>query len=326
MVTFAGSTIAALHVQRENNFNLLRFLAALVVLVAHSYPLAGAAAFEPLKGRLGMSIGSIAVDVFFVSSGFLVSQSLLGSSTLSGFLLKRALRIYPALIVVALLSAYVLGPSVTTLPVGRYFAEPSTHYYFIKTASMVTGPGWTLPGVFETNPYPVFVNGSLWTLPYEIGMYAGLMALWLCVGVASRPSSRLPRFQIAIAVAVLVCVSITIAFRLRLALPPPVTHLAYMFASGSLLYLLRNRIVLSVWPVLAVAAVAVVLVAMRQTVAVQVLYTVALPYCVVLLAFVPGGAIRGFNRLGDYSYGVYVYAMPVQQLVALLYPAVTAAR
>ena len=63
---------------RDNNFNLIRMAAALAVLVSHAFALAiGKSAAEPFQALLGMTMGSIAVDVFFLTSGFLVTASLL---------------------------------------------------------------------------------------------------------------------------------------------------------------------------------------------------------------------------------------------------------
>lgn len=95
---------------RENNFDFLRFFAAALVLFAHSYPLVGRREDEPLTVLTGYEKGgSIAVGIFFVMSGYLIASSWLASSTPRSFLLKRALRIFPALIVAVLLTVFVLG-------------------------------------------------------------------------------------------------------------------------------------------------------------------------------------------------------------------------
>jgi peptidoglycan/LPS O-acetylase OafA/YrhL len=105
-----ADTIAASLQGRDNNFNLIRFIAASAVLVDHSFALvapeqaAGAAIdFEALE------IGRLAVDVFFIISGFLVTRSVLTQPTLVNYGVARVLRLFPALIVVCILVAFVLG-------------------------------------------------------------------------------------------------------------------------------------------------------------------------------------------------------------------------
>lgn len=153
---------------RENNFDFLRFFAAALVLFAHSYPLVGRREDEPLTLLTGYEKGgSIAVGVFFVMSGYLIASSWLASSSPKSFLIKRALRIFPALIVAVLLSAFVIGPLVTQFDLGRYLAADGTWTY-LQNILLVTR--YELPGVFTGNLYPDVVNGSLWTLPLEVLM------------------------------------------------------------------------------------------------------------------------------------------------------------
>ena len=157
---------------RDNNFNLIRFIAASLVLISHSYPLAMGKGFpEPLSEPLATSWGSIAVDVFFVASGFFIAASFSLKSSFKSFVMARILRIYPALIVVTILTVFVLGPIFSNLTVFDYFTSSQTYQYLIKNMTLITGIEYNLPGVFSENPYEHAVNGSLWTLPYEIKMY-----------------------------------------------------------------------------------------------------------------------------------------------------------
>lgn len=103
----------------ENNFNLLRALAAFLVLFSHSYALTGSSSSEPLRMLLGMTFGSVAVDVFFVISGFLVCGSLLRRQSAIEFMKGRLLRIFPALLVMVGLTVLLLGPLVTNQEGGR---------------------------------------------------------------------------------------------------------------------------------------------------------------------------------------------------------------
>lgn len=162
----------------ENAFDFVRFAAAFSVLFSHSFPLCGIR--EPLL-VFGLPLANIAVYVFFVISGFLVYQSWARDPSLGRFAARRGLRLLPALVVAVCVTVFVIGPLMTTLPLVQYFRGADTWTYLLSNASLVVGR-YTLPGVFESNPYPAAVNGSLWTLRYEALMYIILAAF----GVAAR--------------------------------------------------------------------------------------------------------------------------------------------
>jgi len=164
---------------RDNNFNLIRMVAAFSVLVSHSFALTGSGE-DPVKRLIGMvTLGDVAVDLFFVASGFLVTASLLKRQNGVDFVWARFLRIYPAFWVMLLLTLFVLGPLFTTLPLSDYLTQTSIYVRLAKAATVFIHTASTLPGVFEGNPLPRAVNGSLWTMPYEVRMYAILAVTWL---------------------------------------------------------------------------------------------------------------------------------------------------
>ena len=176
---------------RDNNFNLIRIMAALAVLVTHSFALAiGTGAAEPFRDSLGMTMGTIAVDIFFVTSGFLVTGSLLTRHSALEFLWARTLRVFPALLVMLLLTVFGLGPLVTSWPLSAYLTDAGTYGYLLKCATLVSGVQYNLPGVFADNPFKSAVNGSLWSLPYEIRMYAIVVMVWLVFRRIQRVGGR----------------------------------------------------------------------------------------------------------------------------------------
>ena len=116
---------------RDNNFNLLRFVAAFLVLISHSFPLAtGSGTSEPLKTALGIEFGHIAVDVFFITSGFLITGSLIRSKSAYKYIAARALRIYPALLIAVLFTVFILGPLITQVTLAEYFSKQTFIYFF----------------------------------------------------------------------------------------------------------------------------------------------------------------------------------------------------
>ena len=300
---------------RNNNFHLLRLIAASAVLYSHSFPLtSGNKHTEPLRAAWGCTFGSIAVDLFFLISGMLVTMSLVRRSSAVDFAKARFFRIWPGLTVAVVLTVLVLGPLFTTAPLSTYFTAKDTARYVALNLLLFKGIAYVLPGVFTTNPWPLAINGSLWTLPSEVRCYAALLALWVLLRLLKQSGSL--RWAIACAwIALLACV----AWSLRtLTIEDAPARLWLMFCSGAMLYVFRDRIVLS-WAAL-LGVVVVVALAAGHGMVFGVAYCLALPYAMLCLAYLPSGPILQYNRLGDYSYGVYIYAYPVQQSLMHLWP------
>lgn len=312
--------LAALAQGRDNNFNLIRILAALAVLVSHSYPTAlGPDAPEPLEARLGMTLGLVAVDAFFVTSGFLVTASLDARQSALRFAWARALRILPALAVMLLLSALVLGAAFTTLPLAAYFADAGPYHYLARGTTLFFGVEYHLPGVFEGNAYRGVVNASLWTLPYEVYMYSLLAALWIVAGASA--GARPDRFRLLVVALAAAAAIHVVVQHVQHGGAGHFERLLFMFFSGAAFHVLRTHVVMSgrvFW--LCVLGLAV---ASAERQAFFVVYAATAAYVLLYLAYVPAGAIRRYNRVGDYSYGLYIYAFPVQQSIAALMPGIT---
>lgn len=306
---------------KDNNFNLIRMVAALAVLVTHSFALAiGTGEAEPFRQSLGMTIGSIAVDVFFVTSGFLVTASLLTRQNTIEFIWARILRIAPALLVMLCLTVFGLGIYFTTLPIPSYLSDSKTYLYFLKCATLITGVSYQLPGVFDGNPYKSPVNGSLWSLPFEVKMYAILAVAWVALRVTQ--CNRLRAIKVAILAGACIAGSLVIARHFYPPAKGEFTNLFYLFFSGAAFYVLKQNILLSRW-VFWLFFVALLSSALANKDAFFVVYKLTIAYVLLYIAYIPSGWIRKYNRLGDYSYGVYIYAFPVQQSIAALIPGVS---
>jgi peptidoglycan/LPS O-acetylase OafA/YrhL len=290
--------------------DVLRLAAATLVIVAHSYNLT--VNEEPLRRFGGPEFGDIAVAVFFAISGFLVTASWMSDSRLRSFLLRRALRILPGLWVVLFLTV-AFGLVVTALPVTSYLTSLDTwRYPFERAIVYSTRP--SLPGVFTSNPYGSAVNGSLWTLPVEVTAYGATLLL----GVTGLLARR--RELVLAATVVLVVVQETIlpdASSLDVTGVGSVlhwlVHFGLYYAAGALLFLYRERIRLSL---LAAAAALVLWVASFDTGVTTLAGQVLLPYVVLVLGYrAPELVDRVMRRIGDLSYGTYIYAFPVQQAI-----------
>ncbi len=304
-------------VGRDNNFNLIRLLAALCVLFSHSVAVLGLPSQQEFFfDHVGLSLAEMAVDVFFVTSGFLVTASLINRRDVIAFLWARALRIYPALWVMLALTVFVLAPSLTSLSVADYYTAQQTYESFAKCATLLSGVRYALPGVFVTTPLKGEFNGSLWTLPIELRLYLYLAAGWLIL--AAAPARRV---QAMTFIAPLACaVFLIIILRGRLLGNPfnSADTRVFMFLYGTTLYLWRDKI--PVRPGILFAALGWLLLAAFNPLVFFVAYVLCLAPLVLHLAYLPKGRIRSFNDWGDSSYGVYIYAFPIQQTLAFLFP------
>jgi peptidoglycan/LPS O-acetylase OafA/YrhL len=311
------NTIAALLEGRDNNFNLIRFIAASAVLVAHCFDVVApeqAAAVPVNLAELG--IGRIAVDVFFIVSGFLVTRSVLTQPTLADYATARVLRLFPALLVLCIVLAFVLGPLVTHVSWLDYFSDPRTWLFVPVTTSLVTH-SMTLPGVFDTVPMSGVIDSPLWTLRYEAICYV-LLALFALIGALST------RFRatatLALILAVYLFVTFATSWRAESGFIQNMTRFSLDFFLGGALYIFADRVRLDGKVALGLAVFAA---ASYGTSVFEVALRVALAYGVLWFAFVPGGAVRRFNLIGDYSYGIYILHFPIQQVFVMLDPGIT---
>jgi peptidoglycan/LPS O-acetylase OafA/YrhL len=312
-----AARLSAYAVGRNNNFNLIRLVAALSVVFSHSVAVLGLpSSREFFFDHLGLSLAEMAVDVFFVASGFLVTGSLVNRGDVIAYVWARALRIYPALWAMLILTVFVLAPALTTLPRGDYFSSPLTWEYFRKCATLIGGVRYSLPGVFETAPLHGEFNGSLWTLPIELRLYCYLAAGWLVLAVA--PTLRLKAMRFVLPIAAAALLAIVLKARLTGSALNGADIRVFMFLYGSSLFLWRERVPIS--PGLLFAALGFLALASFDKTVFLVVYLICLAPLVLHLAYLPKGRIRAFNDWGDCSYGVYIYAFPVQQALASLFP------
>ena len=295
---------------RDNNLNLIRAIAALAVLVSHAYPIAlGPGTEQPLEAWIGHTLGTMAVYAFFVISGFLIAMSYVRSRTKKRFVMARILRLIPGLVVSLVVVAFIMGPFVTTLPVTSYLTHIDTWGSIIRNATLVKLQ-FTLPGVFETQPYTT-VQGSIWTLFHEVACYGGIFLLGVLGILQKRPVASVILGLYIVLWVVKEALGITTIGRVDV-----LYTLSVPFMLGTLIYLWQDRLPLSIFGVVLSIAAAW---ALKGTVFYEIALHIALAYTIFWLAYIPGGALRAYNNLGDYSYGIYIYAFPAQGLAVWLY-------
>ena len=303
--------LGRLCVSRDNNLNLIRALAAVGVLFSHAWPIAlGPGTAEPLYESTGFSLGALCVILFFAASGFLIAGSWERGPDPVRFILARALRLLPGLALSLLIVAFVMGPLVSGQTLRDYMVDPEVHSFLLRNITLLL-PQYTLPGVFETNPYPA-VEGSIWTLIHEVLCYGGILVAGLLgLMVPHRLPFALGAFAaVWIALAVWGGLSPRFAWLHALSLP---------FAMGVALWRFREQTPLSGRAALGFVGFALIVSQIDPEGAggtlSRLFWSAALAYGTLWIAYVPSGVVRSFNRLGDYSYGIYIYAFPVQGLM-----------
>jgi peptidoglycan/LPS O-acetylase OafA/YrhL len=302
---------------RENNFDALRLVAAVSVIFSHSFLIAeGRQNNEWLILLTGNQciLGLTGVFVFFAISGFLVTQSFEQSPNPLHYLAKRALRVFPGLFVATLVSAFALGPLVTTLPLGEYLSRPEPYEYVIGN-SLLDQTVHELPGVsFIDNSVGLEINGSLWTLRLEFAMYLMVLALGAVRLLTVRTGLVLLAFGIA-------CLHFEMLYPLEkwgriFQLFSGWGWLVAFFAAGMTVYKLRDTWIFDGRVALLALAGLIISVPLRQFI---VLFPLFGCYLALWLALSPRLPVIPAARFGDLSYGLYIYGWPTEQAVVWLF-------
>jgi peptidoglycan/LPS O-acetylase OafA/YrhL len=291
----------------KNGFDFLRLFAAFAVLFSHCWPLTGQNEQEPLSRALDglFNFGEVAVLVFFSISGYLVARSWYKDPNALRFMQRRSLRVLPAL-AACILCCVLVGSAFSTLPAQSYFSHRETWLFLTKI--LVFPPQLNLPGVFADTPYPNVVNGSLWSLRLEFALYLVLAAIGI-LGLM-RPS------MMRLVVAVLLVAGIGVE-HVQTAIPfahqagAVALYALPFFVAAALAGLdLDTRKMLKVLALLALICAPLLLVGGVKF------------YCALLLAPAILATAKAVPLAFpyDYSYGVYLWAFPVQQVCAVLWP------
>ena len=293
---------------RHNNFDLLRLLAALSVIFSHAFLLAeNSQEHDPLVIVTGGQaiLGLAGVFVFFTISGYLITQSFEATASPLVFLAKRALRIFPGLILCLLVCVFVIGPLTTQLPLTEYFARRETYLFLLHNAVLDTDYN-RLPGVeFWQGNIGGIVNGPLWSLPCEALLYLVVFLLGICRLLT------LPVCLLLLGVGLGALWLDTAGETFGSAL-----WLSGFFAAGMCCYRLRGRLgtrrlIAGHWALLALAGLALSIPAR--------LFLLAFPLCGGYLTIYLALNRRLPNlraaRFGDLSYGLYIYGWPIEQCV-----------
>ena len=307
---------------RHNNFNLLRLFFASLVILSHSSILVDGNRHRELLYQAfhTISFGALAVDGFFVLSGYLIVQSWQAVPKTRVFLAKRCLRIYPGFIIAALACVLIVGPLGQGASVAAYFAE-FQFWPFLKSVLTMDSP--VTPPVFPGQPHPI-VNGSMWTITYEFRCYL----LVLLFGVFGLLKRRFLWLTMSITSLVLFAFFPELIkgrsfYGLHIFLHDSEQFVRFFtfFSMGGCFYLFRERIKYHT----GVAAIAILVLLpclYKLTMAKLALATLG-SYLLFWIAFTRVNILERFWKLSDISYGVYLYGWPVQKVWLWYFPAMS---
>jgi peptidoglycan/LPS O-acetylase OafA/YrhL len=286
---------------RVNSITFLRLLAACAVIYGHSYAVVpGFGGDWVVKLTNYAHAGGVAVDFFFILSGYLVCGSILKRGAIS-YISARLLRMIPALWFFTIMMVFVIGPILTNQKINDYFSASQTWRYFINLSFLIETE-WFLPGVFE-DQHNKAINGSIWSVVLEFRMYIYTLLFFMLGVLKNRIFFNFTFVTIIILV-----------WSAKITLPgiqgSTDLHVAFLFFTGCFIYKNQDYIFASPISILIGLTMAAIT---HNTPNFQYAYTL-----LIVLLFIHVSFIKTFSwmdRIGDFSYGVYLWGWPVQQMV-----------
>jgi peptidoglycan/LPS O-acetylase OafA/YrhL len=296
----------AMEPRASNSYDFVRFCAASAVLVSHHFALSRLP--EPLVPGYGDNLGVLGVQVFFCLSGFLICRSLQKSTDWAQFTSARFLRIFPNL------TFSLTATSVATLIWYSNYSHISKHAKFIvgNLLMFFRGVTYVIPGVFEDAKATPAINGPLWSLPFELWLYV-LLFLFFLLG------RRRSGFFILVAAIVLSVVWGATPAIGDVAIGPfdsfQFSRLGSFFMSGALLAICWPHIESYAVPIGAAALLAIFLI--HSVFPINTIFH-SLAVAATVIGIGNSKSMAWFSRGGDASYGMYIFAWPLQQFSLLL--------
>lgn len=302
--------------KENNNLDLIRLILSFFVIYSHAFVISPPSPVEnyefliKITGLNYVSFGGIAVKTFFLISGVLVTSSLISNKNITNYILSRLFRLLPAFYITISLSA-ILAFFLSSFSAAEYFKSKELIQYISKTAQL--NIQYNLPGVFENNSYKAF-NGSLWSIPFEIKAYLYLLVAY-SFSLAFGKHKKI--FIGVIALSLIVEPLSPFKGAIIAKSENPDIYLLYpLFSIGVILSLLKKTVQLK-HLLIAVCALFITFLLTTKSQEKIILINMIIPLTLFLLSLPTYGYLRLKN---DISYGVYLWAFPIQQTIAIYLP------
>lgn len=306
----------------NNNFTIMHIVAAIMVILGHQFVLMG----YPNLCVFDNTVHGLGVSILFLVSGFLVSQSYFRTKNNKygclKFLIKRISRLYPPLFLCMILTALFL-----------WFVSDKTYDYWISAIKYVIDnilmkPKYYIFSVFENNPYPKAVNGSLWTLPFELACYF-LVVVVLKIYYFIETHTKNLKFVINRTICICFWALILLALStfdtlkyLNIIKKPimfyglnwlNITNLIIWFFWGVAISSLKNDKIINIQSAIMLL---IAYICCTPTVK-HVLEPYVIGYLVISFCLIEKPIFANIKR--DICYGLYLYAFPIQQLIIYIF-------
>jgi len=313
METVQAKVLADFIEPGRNSFNLVRLIAAILVIVSHSFLVPyGLGSKEPLQILTSITLGQHAVHIFFVISGLTLCRSVLIDANMARYARARLLRIAPALIGFGIFFSFVMGPFVTSATLSSYFRDISTWLYPLSVPvnfQQATAP----PAVFQNVPIGGAVNNPLWTIKYEVFAYLSL-GIFASMGLLKKA-----RYSVAALIVAGLLTIILQAYQDQNGLGAlfQAAKFSFCFLLGVVAYLSRSRLRTHVcW----LSITALLIVVTTRTPLELLAYIILDAHLAIVVGSTNFGVVTQWTQQNDISYGTYIYGWPVQQFVVTSSP------
>ena len=304
---------------RANNLNFIRLFAAILVVLSHAFNISyGKADWKnhEFLARItdgNLSLGKLAVFCFFILSGYLITASYVKSKNNAEFFLKRVVRIYPGFLFVLCVTVFLITPIYSENTLWQNYLSKENYLYIFHNLSFLINND-QIPGLFENNPLPGLVNGSLWSLKHEMYCY---LTVPLCVFLTQNKPKRILAVFCSLAIINLLFYVNWIgfldwdgglAFRIKRFL-----GLYEYFLAGVFVYSIRDQIIISRKYALALFPVLCLSIFIPPIT--SLCFSIIGTYILFVMGYSPNISMPNVHKIGDLSYGIYIFGWPIQQII-----------
>lgn len=334
---------------RNNNINIIKFLASILVVYSHSFDLSGNKMLEPFRLiRAKTTLGGIAVSIFFVISGFLVVQSLENSKSIEKYIFSKWKRLIPGLFFASIFIVLILGTFYTDKKLLEFIKDKEVLKFIFENISLIKTK-YIIGDIFRNNIYPSALNGAWWTLPWQFCCYVILILLTAFDYKNSKISLGIFLVLLGIGIykpwriSIVLIIYLYFLFMyflkgfdknykiniyrnkkyfLFIQLSSMFLYLLTnnlgikvisMFLAGSLFYIYRNSITLSKSRL--IISVLILLLSLSNKYFLTISEVLFGSYIILYLSYGVRIKISKFGKKGDLSYGIYLYHFFIQQLI-----------